>query len=204
MSHYFDSNPVSEHLEKEIQVRLAGQDFTFITDQSVFSRQKLDAGSKYLIEAILENNLPKIGRILDLGCGYGAIGIILKRLCPALSVVLCDINERAVSLARRNSKLNQVRFIDIVRSDGFEEIEGSFDLILTNPPIRAGKQTVYRFFSDAAGRLNPEGSLYVVIRKQQGAPSAFKKLQELFSDVEVLERKAGYWIIRARSARPEW
>ncbi len=204
MSHYFDSNPVSEHLEKEIQVRLAGQDFAFITDQSVFSRQKLDTGSKYLIEAVLKDDPPKIGRLLDLGCGYGAVGVIMKRLCPAMSVVLCDINERAVALARRNADLNQVRFIDIVRSDGFEAVAGSFDMILTNPPIRAGKQTVYRFFSGASGRLNLQGALYVVIRKQQGAASAVKKLQELFIDVMVLDRRAGYWIIRARSVRPEW
>jgi 16S rRNA (guanine1207-N2)-methyltransferase len=204
MSHYFDSNPVSDHQEKEIQVRLGGQDFTFITDQSVFSRQKLVAGSRNLIEAVLEDNPPRIGRLLDLGCGYGAVGIIMKRLCPALSVVLCDINERAVSLAHRNAGLNQVRFIDIVRSDGFDAVAGSFDMILTNPPIRAGKQTVYRFFSDAAGRLNLEGALYVVIRKQQGAPSALKRLQELFIDVTVLDRRAGYWIIRARQAQTEW
>lgn len=202
MSHYFDSNPASEHQEKEIQVRLAGHDFVFITDQSVFSRQRLDPGSKYLVEAVLEDNPAKIGRLLDLGCGYGTVGIIMKRLRPALSVTLCDINERAVSLARRNADLNQVRFIDIVPSDGFAALTGSFDMILTNPPIRAGKQTVYRFFSDAAGRLNPEGSLYVVIRKQQGAPSALKKLQELFSDVRVIDHKAGYWVIKAIAPRP--
>lgn len=197
MSHYFDSKPVSDHREKEIRLRMAGRDFTLITDQSVFSKQKLDYGSGRLIEAVLQDFPHKTGRLLDLGCGYGAVGIILKRTWPAFQVVMCDINERAVELARRNAAFNQAQAVDIVQSDGLESVAGNFDLILTNPPIRAGKQTVYRLFSEAAARLNPGGRLYVVIRKQQGAPSALKKLEALFGDVTVIDRSAGYWVIRA-------
>lgn len=200
MSHYFDSKPASDHQEKEIRLRMAGRDFTLITDQSVFSRQKLDYGTGRLIEAVLQDFPHKTGRLLDLGCGYGAVGIILKRTWPALQVVMCDINERAVGLARRNAAFNQVQAVDIVQSDGLESVAGTFDLILTNPPIRAGKQTVYRLFREAAARLNPGGLLYVVIRRQQGAPSALKELQSLFQDVTVIDRSAGYWVIRAEQS----
>ena len=196
MNHYFTAEPPTGHQEKAIQFRQMGIDFTFVTDQSVFSRQRLDYGSACLIEAVERDSQPKTGRLLDLGCGYGALGIILKRLHPALSVVMCDINKRAVALARRNAGLNQARFVDVVESDGMRQVEGTFDLIVTNPPIRAGKETVHRFFQEASERLNPAGSLFVVIRKQQGAPSALKRLKELFGEVSIVNRSAGYWVIK--------
>lgn len=197
MSHYFDPDPEAPHKPVELPVRLRGQDFRFITDSGVFSRQQLDFGTELLIETVCEEAKRPIGRLLDLGCGYGPVGIILKRLFPPLEVVLCDINNRALDLARNNARLNKTQFLEIVKSDGLLSVSGTFDLILTNPPIRAGKAVVYRFFSEAAEHLRPEGRLYVVIQKKQGAPSALKKLEELFGDVEVIERKSGYNIIRA-------
>ena len=109
---------------------------------------------------------------------------------------MCDINKRAVALTRRNADINQTRFVDVVESDGMRQVEGTFDLIVTNPPIRAGKETVHRFFQEASERLNPAGSLFVVIRKQQGAPSALKRLRELFGEVSIVSRSAGYWVIK--------
>jgi len=196
MNHYFTAEPPTGHQEKTIQFRQMGIDFTFVTDQSVFSRQRLDYGSACLLEAVERDDQPKTGRLLDLGCGYGALGIILKRLHPALAVVMCDINKRAVALTRRNADINQTRFVDVVESDGMRQVEGTFDLIVTNPPIRAGKETVHRFFQEASERLNPAGSLFAVIRKQQGAPSALKRLQELFGEVSIVSRSAGYWVIK--------
>ncbi len=196
MNHYFTAEPSTGHQEKTIQFRQMGIDFTFVTDQSVFSRQRLDYGSACLLEAVERDDQPKTGRLLDLGCGYGALGIILKRLHPALAVVMCDINKRAVALTRRNADINQTRFVDVVESDGMRQVEGTFDLIVTNPPIRAGKETVHRFFQEASERLNPAGSLFAVIRKQQGAPSALKRLQELFGEVSIVSRSAGYWVIK--------
>ena len=196
MNHYFTAEPPTGHQEKTIQFRQMGIDFTFVTDQSVFSRQRLDYGSACLLEAVERDDQPKTGRLLDLGCGYGALGIILKRIHPALAVVMCDINKRAVALTRRNADINQTRFVDVVESDGMRQVEGTFDLIVTNPPIRAGKETVHRFFQEASERLNPAGSLFVVIRKQQGAPSALKRLQELFGEVSLVSRSAGYWVIK--------
>jgi len=196
MNHYFTAEPPTGHQEKTIQFRQMGIDFTFVTDQSVFSRQRLDYGSACLLEAVERDDQPKTGRLLDLGCGYGALGIILKRIHPALAVVMCDINKRAVALTRRNADINQTRFVDVVESDGMRQVEGTFDLIVTNPPIRAGKETVHRFFQEASERLNPAGSLFAVIRKQQGAPSALKRLQELFGEVSIVSRSAGYWVIK--------
>jgi len=196
MAHYFDENPQTEHKTAEFQVRLSGIDFTFQTDSSVFSRQRLDFGSQLLLETVSKDIKP-YGRLLDLGCGYGPVGIVMKRLFPALEVVLCDVNARALELSRSNARRNHAQYLDFVRSDGLQSVKGDFDLIMTNPPIRAGKQVVHRFFTEAASRLRPAGRLYVVIQKKQGAPSALKRLQELFGKVEVIEREAGYWIIKA-------
>jgi 16S rRNA (guanine1207-N2)-methyltransferase len=199
MSHYFDQNPQVDHQMAELQVRLRGQDFRFITDRGVFSRQHLDFGSTLLIETVNDEVKRPSGRMLDLGCGYGPVGIVMKRLYPSLEVVLCDINARALELARANARLNNVQYLEIIRSDGIQSVTGMFDLILTNPPIRAGKLVVYRFFSEAASRLRPNGCLYVVIQKKQGAPSAFRELQRLFREVETIEHQGGYWVIRAAS-----
>ncbi len=200
MSHYFDVNPEAEHQVKYLQVRLGGQDFKFKTDHAVFSRDRLDYGSELLLETVWDEKPCRTGRMLDLGCGYGAVGIIMKRLFPALDVVMCDINERAVGLARDNAAMNQTKYLEIIHSDALTAVEGYFDLILTNPPIRAGKTVVYRFFEESARRLKPAGRLYVVIRKQQGAPSAIEKLKAIFPQVSVVARSAGYWVIRAECA----
>lgn len=197
MAHYFDRNPIVEHQVTELHFRLHGHDFQFVTDRGVFSRQHLDFGSELLIETVIGDQQKLKGRLLDLGCGYGPVGIVLKRLFPALEVVLCDINERALELAQQNARLNQVQYLTIVASDGLQSVKGDFDLILSNPPIRAGKSVVYRFFAESAARLQPDGALYVVIQKKQGAPSALTKLKEIFGTVEVIEHQAGYWIIKA-------
>lgn len=197
MAQYFNPEPDLGHQDRVIETRLHGIDFTFRTDRGVFSRTRLDYGTELLIDTVTAQHKKMTGRLLDLGCGYGPVGIAFKRIYPALDVVLCDINERALTLARGNARLNQVQYIDIRRSDGLANLEGSFDFIVTNPPIRAGKAVVYRFYSEARDRLKPGGLLYVVIQKKQGAPSSLAKLETLFPAVTVLERSAGYWIIRA-------
>lgn len=201
MPHYFDSKPEVRHQICEINVRLRGRDFSFLTDRGVFSRQRLDFGTELLINTVCDQERTPSGRLLDLGCGYGPVGIIMKRLFPALDVEQCDINERALELARQNAKLNKVNYNKVILSDGMASVAGQFDLIMTNPPIRAGKTVVQRFFAEAAARLQPGGRLYVVIQKKQGAPSALKRLQQLFTNAAVIEHKAGYWIIRACDAR---
>ena len=189
--HYFTSNPQSAHDERAIQVELAGVRADFCTDAGVFSRDGLDFGSRLLIETVH----PLLhGRVLDMGCGWGAIGVLLARLCPDAQITMADINERAVALAARNARQNGVSAETLV-SDGYENIAPSFDAIVTNPPIRAGKQTVYRILDEAKTRLVPGGRLFLVIRKEQGAPSAQTHLQGVYSRVELLARKKGYWIL---------
>jgi 16S rRNA (guanine1207-N2)-methyltransferase len=159
----------------------------------------MDYGSELLLETFIAECPARTGRLLDLGCGYGPVGIVLKRVFPALDVTLSDINTRALELARQNARANQTAGVQIVKSDGLGALSGPYDFILTNPPIRAGKATVHRFFAEAREKLGSGGLLYVVIQKKQGAPSALKRLRELFADVEVIEHSAGYWVIRARA-----
>ena len=189
--HYFTSNPQSAHDERAIQVELAGVRADFCTDAGVFSRDGLDFGSRLLIETVH----PLLhGRVLDMGCGWGAIGVLLAKLCPGVQITMADINERAVALAARNARQNGA-IAETLVSDGYENIAPAFDAIVTNPPIRAGKQTVYRILDGAKTRLAPGGRLFLVIRKEQGAPSAQTHLQGVYGRVELLARKKGYWIL---------
>lgn len=191
--HYYTENPTSAHDERRIALRALGKELTFITDAGVFSRDGLDRGTEVLLNALP----PLSGRVLDLGCGWGAVGVALGARWPELDVVMTDINSRAVELARRNLAENGVK-ATVVQGDGFAAVEGCFDAIVTNPPIRAGKGVVYGLFARAKDYLKPGGALYVVIRKQQGAPSALKYLKETYALAETVDRGSGFHVLRAR------
>ena len=175
--------------------RFYGQLYTFETDNGVFSKKEIDEGTEILLNTIVDENLGK--DVLDLGCGYGVIGVVLKNLDPNRNLTCVDINPRAVELAGINCGKNAVDCTCFV-SDGFTNINQSFDAIISNPPIRTGKANIYRLFEDSYAHLNKGGALYIVIRKQQGAPSAMKFLEKLFQNCELLERKKGYWILKSR------
>lgn len=192
--HYYTANPASAHDERRVALTALGNELVFTTDAGVFSRDGLDKGTEALLNALPE---PMEGRVLDLGCGWGPVGVALGKKYPALEIVMTDINQRAAELARRNLAANGVR-AQVVQGDGFAAVEGSFDTILTNPPIRAGKAVIYALFREARARLNPGGALYIVIRKQQGAPSALKFLREVYAEAEVIDRSGGFHVIRAR------
>jgi 16S rRNA (guanine1207-N2)-methyltransferase len=191
--HYYTENPNSAHDERRIALRALGNDLTFVTDAGVFSRDGLDRGTEVLLEALP----PLEGRVLDLGCGWGAVGVALGKRYPALDIVMTDINSRAVELARRNLAENGV-MAAVLQGDGFDAVEGRFDAIVTNPPIRAGKAVIYGLFARARDYLEPDGALYVVIRKQQGAPSALKYLKEIYSRAETVDRASGFHVLRAQ------
>ncbi|MBQ8136006.1 MAG: class I SAM-dependent methyltransferase, partial [Clostridia bacterium] len=131
-----------------------------------------------------------------LGCGWGPIGITVAKRFPEAEVLMCDVNARAVALAEKNIAANGVQNAAAILSDGFANIEGMFQTILTNPPIRAGKSVIYGFFKDAAAHLKPDGCLILVIRKQQGAESAERYLKTIYESVLRLDRKKGYWILK--------
>jgi 16S rRNA (guanine1207-N2)-methyltransferase len=194
--HYYSSKPVSKSDVREVQAELRGQSFLFLTDHGVFSKKGVDFGSRLLIETVSLHNEKSI---LDLGCGYGPIGISIAKTHPNVTVVMVDVNERAVELSQKNAKRNQVDHqIESFVSDGFAKIsDRKFDAILFNPPIRIGKSKIYSLFVEAKQHLNANGSLWIVIRKQQGAKSAKAELEQLFPTVELVTQKKSYCIIRA-------
>lgn len=192
MSHYFSSDPGRKPNRKEIIFRFLGSAETFISDDGVFSKSTLDFGSRVLLETV--NPLPLQGKLLDLGCGLGYMGIMLKKYHPQLNVHMIDINETAVQLARENSRLyGQDNSVYV--SDGLSGVSDRFNTIVCNPPIRTGKQNVYRLLTEAYQHLEEGGVLYSVIRKKQGAESAVSYLSG-FSQTSVINRENGYWIIR--------
>ena len=194
--HYYTNSPTSEHEERSFRAVFAGRVLAFDTDAGVFSKQHVDPGSELLCKS-LPNTLS--GRILDMGCGWGAMTIMTLARFPKAQLTMADVNERALALAVSNVAKNHME-AQAVLSDGFEKIEGEFDAVITNPPIRAGKAVIYKMFEDAKAHLVSGGALYLVIRKQQGAPSALKFLGELYGKAEVIERDGGYWIIECVKA----
>jgi len=195
MSHYFSKeNDNLKTFEKDIFIQVNDKKFSFTTDHGVFSKAGMDFGSRLLIESVL--NMPSKS-FLDLGTGYGPLGIIYKTFNRESLVSLTDINERAVKLAKKNAKKNKVD-VDVILSDGFAEITSNFDLIISNPPIRAGKEIIYRFFEDAYQHLNPNGYFIFVINRKHGAPSAIKKCETIYQTVEIINKKSGYHVIKCR------
>lgn len=194
MSHYYTDNRQLPHDRKEISFRFSGLNFTFQTDSGVFSRDRVDTGTAILLNALAKEGLK--GRILDMGCGYGVIGIVAGKAFAGTEVVMADVNPRAVECAVSNAQRNGAD-CKILVSDGFKQIEGSYNIIISNPPIRAGKAVIYTMFEDSVRFLEPEGRLYLVMRKQHGALSAVRKLEELFDTVEIITKDKGFFVIRA-------
>lgn len=195
--HYFSASPTSEHRYTEVEYVYRGETLRFLTDAGVFSRGEVDFGTDVLLRALPQE---MAGRVLDLGCGWGAVGSSVGKKYPACRIVMSDVNERALALAAKNAAANGVQ-AETAQSDGLERVEGPFDYILTNPPIRAGKQVIYRLFAESAQKLSPEGSLYIVIRKQQGAESAVKYLKTIFQQVDTVDKSGGFWVIRCREGK---
>lgn len=190
--HYYTSTPTSEHEARSFRAVFAGRVLAFDTDAGVFSKQHVDPGSELLCSALPDD---LSGDVLDMGCGWGAMTVLTLARFPKLNITMADVNERALALAVSNVEKNHMQ-ARAVLSDGFEKIEGMFDAVITNPPIRAGKAVIYKMFEDAKAHLKPGGMLVLVIRKQQGAPSALKFLKTLYRKAEVIARDGGYWIIR--------
>ena len=194
---YYTRIPSSESKPAECVFSFRGKTLRFTTDAGVFSRGELDAGTRLLLDA-----LPDVleGSVLDLGCGWGPIGISVKAAWPETDVTLADVNLRALSWAEKNAARNGVR-VSCLESDGFSALEGrTFDAVITNPPIRAGKHVIYRLVREAFDHLSPGGSLFLVIRKQQGAESCIRYLEGFFASVEKLDRSAGFWVLQARKS----
>ncbi|MRH44825.1 methyltransferase [Aquibacillus halophilus] len=194
---YFSKQPQSKSNEKTWTFELRENKLSFTSDHGVFSKSEVDFGSRLLIQAF---SAPEIsGDILDLGCGYGPIGLSLAKAFPESKLVLTDINERAISLAKKNAENNDIVNVEFAISDRFEALQNRrFSAILTNPPIRAGKKIIFQMFEESYDALLSRGELWVVIQKKQGAPSTQKKLEEMFDSVEVVAKDKGYYILCAK------
>lgn len=198
MEQYFTKNPTTKNETYKFDWNIGKDKFYFYTSNSVFSKNGVDFGSMLLIETVVKENDKFCGSILDLGCGYGPIGVTVAKLLENSKVCMSDVNERALELSKMNAKENKVEDrIKIINSESFENIKESFDMILTNPPIRAGKDVVFSFYEGAYDHLKEGGKLYVVIQKKQGAPSTKLKLESLFGNCEIAEKKSGYFIFRS-------
>lgn len=195
MSHYFKTDESLEHGYQNFKFDVRGVSLLLTTDRGVFSRDYVDFGTRVLLDYLDLNHVKKA---LDLGCGYGPIGLFMARYNEHINVTMSDVNERAIELVKKNMLSNQISNAKVVLSDAFESIDETFDLIVTNPPIRAGKQTVFHIYDGAYEHLEKGGLLYVVIQKKQGAPSSFDKMNELFGNCAIVAKVKGYWVLLAK------
>ena len=190
---YFAENPDAEHDIHELNVQLLGQNMTFLTDAGVFSNKMIYYGSQTLLKCL---DFHKQESVLDVGCGYGTLGLTLIK-AKEVRATLVDINQRALDLARQNADRNQV-LDTIFQSNIYQNVEGRFHHIISNPPIRAGTQIVHEVIAGSHAHLLDGGDLTIVIQKKQGAPSAKAKMEEVFGNCEILKKDKGYYILRSR------
>ena len=198
--HYYSATPHAPPRPGEFEASVRGVTLRFRTDSGVFSRDRLDPGTRLLLEGI---ELPPRGDLLDWGAGYGPLGLFLGQLLPEAHVVLVEINERAAELCRENARLNRVPNAEVLTGDAHQTLgDRAFDLIATNPPLHAGKEPVLRLFRDAAGRLRPGGSFWFVARTKQGAKTLARDAGQWFAAVELRDIRSGYRLFRAQEPFP--
>ena len=189
---YFAENPDAKHDIHELNVELLGQRLTFLTDAGVFSKKMIDYGSRVLLSVL---DFEAGERVLDVGCGYGPLGLTLAK-AQGVTATMVDINQRALDLAQKNAERNQVS-AHIFQSNVYEKVNGIFDHIISNPPIRAGKQVVHEVISGSYEHLTEGGDLTLVIQKKQGASSAKSKMEAVFGNCEIVKKDKGYYILRS-------
>ena len=197
--HYYSRTQKVESDPKFWDFTLKNNQFRFKTDNGVFSKREVDFGSRLLIESF---EMPKTeGLLLDVGCGYGPIGLSLAKYYQDRMIHMVDVNGRAIELAKENAELNRIHNVKVYESDRLLSVkETTFAAILTNPPIRAGKNVVHDILEQSFEHLTNQGELWVVIQKKQGAPSAIEKLNNLFNHVETIDKSKGYFVIRAQKS----
>ena len=196
MSHYFENDSKVKSEERIIAANVAGVNLNFYSDNGVFNKNGVDYGSRLLIENFLNNYIG--GNVLDVGCGIGVIGVTLSK-AKNINVDMVDVNLRALGLANKNIKLNNlISEMNVKESDCYSNVDKTYDYIITNPPIRAGKKVVYKILLDAYKYLNDNGELWFVIRKDQGALSSKRDVEEVFGNCSVIEKDKGFFILMAK------
>ena len=189
---YYAENPDAAHDIHELRVELLGEKMTFLTDAGVFSKKMVDFGSQLLLKCLEVNQGETV---LDVGCGYGPLGLSLAK-AYGVQATMVDINNRALDLARKNAERNKVE-ATIFQSNIYEQVKGKFDHVISNPPIRAGKQVVHEIIEKSKDFLGIGGDLTIVIQKKQGAPSAKSKMEDVFGNCEIVKKDKGYYILRS-------
>ena len=190
MEHYYSEQQKSQLKIKRIKQKIKGIEFDFYTASGIFSKDKIDKGTLVFAENI---DIKKNSKVLDIGCGIGALGIIAAKFSGA-DVVMSDINKRAVMLAKKNAELNNIN-AEICQGNLYESINyNSFDVILSNPPQNAGKKICFEIIWQSKNYLKIGGNLQIVARHNKGGKSLSGKMQEVFGNVKVIAKKSGYWV----------
>ena len=192
MSQYFENDKSIKSEKRLIKFNFDSNNFSMYSDNGVFSKDKFDYGTRVLLENINIHNL--CGKVLDLGCGTGVVGIILGTINKNISIDMVDVNDRAIELAKENIKVNNLNN-NIFISDVYSNVNDKYNYIITNPPIRAGKEVIRRFLFGAKDYLNDNGSLYFVMRKDHGVKYMIRELEEMYK-VEVINKENGFYIVR--------
>lgn len=195
MEHYFTNNQNLKSEIREISYTFNDTSFLFYSDIGVFSKDRIDYGSRFILECYLKNNTNQ-RRVLDIGCGYGFIGIVISKITNSF-VTMTDVNKRALHLAKRNIEKNSVN-AEAFLSDAYEAIKDKYDVIITNPPIRAGKEKVLEILEEARDHLNDNGEVWFVIRKDQGVKSICKALEKKYR-LEIVDKSKGFYVVVAKS-----
>ena len=195
MGHYYTNDSNLESKERIIEYTFLGKRVKLISDNGVFSKNRVDFGTNVLLNSL--EDLSNINSVLDVGCGIGIIGICIKVKYDNLNVTMIDVNNRALDLAKKNILLNNLTEINALESNLYENIQDKFDMIISNPPIRAGKEIVHGVVNEGIKHLNNGGFMYIVIQKKQGAESMMKKMEEVFGNIEVVNKESGYMILKS-------
>jgi 16S rRNA (guanine1207-N2)-methyltransferase len=195
IEHYYSATPKSTPKQGIIKTHLCGRPFEFVTSSSVFSKKRIDTGTRLLIESMV---LPDHGAILDVGCGYGAVGIVAASFHPSLRVIMTDVNMRAVRLARENIERNSAANAEVRYGHLYEPVEGStFNVVLSNPPVSAGMATVKTIIAQAPKVMVPKATLQMVVRSKIGGKALPALFEATFSNCRVVARKSGYRVLMA-------
>lgn len=194
MGHYFINDEKLKSEKRNLYFEFNGISLKFASDNGVFSKNEIDEGSEILLTSFCDAS--KKGKTLDVGAGVGVIGITISKFFGS-EVDMLEINKRAVDLCRENIKTNSVTGCNVYESDIYEKANGKYDFVVSNPPIRAGKKVVFEILEKAKEHLNESGELWVVIRKNQGADSAKKKMIEVYGNCEIVKRDSGFYILKS-------
>lgn len=197
MSHYYINDDSLKSDIRSFTYTFGGHVIRFTSDSGVFARNRVDFGTNVLL-----NSLPDLDnlKILDVGCGVGVIGLSIAKRYSKSFVTLIDINKKAIDLTIQNAKNNNIKNVQVFESDVYSNVTGKFDVVVTNPPIRAGKLVVHKIVDEAFDLLNDGGSLIVVIQKKQGAPSLKKFILEKYQTCEEIGKDSGYLVFQAKKS----